>query len=88
MATGIKIYNPDGSLQFDCTNRLFRTLVVQETGGAAGSATVQGANGQGSVVAAATLVSESDDGLPAVSVAGNTVSWGNGPNARINIMVF
>lgn len=89
MPQGIEVYNADGSLQFDIGSRLFRTLSFQTTTGAAGSVTISGATSQGTIRAGAVLTDASDEAVPpAVSVSGNTVSWGAGGASKINIMVY
>lgn len=89
MPQGIEIYNADGSLQFDITNRLFRTLSVQTTAGAAGSVTITGASAQGTISVAATATDTGDDAIDlAPTVSGDTISWGAGSASRLNIMVY
>lgn len=89
MGVGIEVYNADGSLQFDLGSRLFRSLTVQTSGGAAGSVTIPGASSQGTIRAVGVLTGTADDDRPpAISVSGDTVSWGVGGASRFNIMVF
>jgi hypothetical protein len=88
MADGIKVYNEDGSLQFDTTSRLFRTLTISDTS-TAGSVTIPGASSQGTVLASVTPINDSDTaGPPNATVSGDTVSWTSGVRSNINIMVF
>lgn len=89
MAAGIEVYNADGTLQFDITNRLFRTLSFQTSTGSAGSVTIPGASTAGAIRVAATLTDGADDAAPpSVSVSGNTISWGAGGASKFNIMVY
>lgn len=89
MGVGIEVYNADGSLQFDLGSRLFRTLTVQTAAGSAGSVTITGASSQGTIRVESVLTDTGDDARPpAVSVSGDTVSWGAGGASRFNIMVM
>lgn len=89
MPAGIEVYNADGTLQFDITNRLFRTLSFQTGTGSAGSVTIPGASTQGTIRVAATLTDAGDDAAPPpVTISGNTVSWGAGAASKFNIMVY
>lgn len=88
MAAGIKVFNPDGSLQFDAGSRIFRTLAINDVT-AAGSVTIAGATSQGTIVAAAVPVDDDDAvATPIVNVSGNTVSWTAGTRSTINIMAY
>jgi hypothetical protein len=89
MAAGFEVYNADGSVQFNLGNRLFRTLTVQTTAGSAGSVTIPGASSQGTIRAVGVLTDAGDDAVPpALSVSGDTVSWGAGGASRIQMMVM
>lgn len=83
MAIGLKIYNADGSLQFDMGNRLFRLLTVQDIGSTnSGSVTV---NPQGTLdVIALPKNASTTSGEPTVTISGGTVSWnyGGAPTRR------
>lgn len=81
MAAGIKVYNADGSLQFDTTNRLFRLLTIADIGSTnSGSTTVAT---QGTVNVVAQPGDNAGAGEPTVSVSGGTVSWNyNGAATR------
>jgi len=74
MATGLKVFNADGSLQFDLTNRLFRTLKTIAVGTTDGSSTfTKGPND--------TVITASIDttGIPPqVTVGSTSVSWAYG----------
>lgn len=73
MPAGIQIFNADGSLQFDTTNRIFRVLTVQDVGSTnTGSVTVTNNSGSVNVVAQPLSDTGTD---PAVTVSGSTVSW-------------
>lgn len=73
MPQGIQINNPDGSVQFDGTSRLFRVLTAFDIGTAnSGSVSVSGVQGTLRVVAQpATLDGEAPD----ITVSGTTVSY-------------
>lgn len=73
MAHGIQVFNADGSLQFDSSNRLFRELLSLQSGTVGGNATVPGAD-TGSLVA---VVAPGSDDLapPVVTVSGASVTW-------------
>lgn len=75
MAYGIRVFNPDGSLQFDTSNRLFRTLLTTSIGTTNGSVLVLGASQQGTVSVA---LSGEAPVKPKVTVSGNAVSWNYG----------
>lgn len=73
MAHGFQVFNADGSLQFDTSNRLFRTLTSVTTGTSNGSVAIP-ANPGGQVVAVVTP--SSDTGQAArPTVSGNNVTW-------------
>lgn len=76
MGHGIQVFNPDGSLQFDVANRLYRRLTFVNTGTNDGAIAVSAAT-QGTVVAAE--VTEASAGVtPRVTSSGTTVSWSFG----------
>lgn len=89
---GFQVWNADGTLQFDTTNRLFRTWIEVESGTSDGSsATVP--SGLGIVVV--TVIEKVRGVPPNVSVSGNTVSWnfsdvpvGERANSRIMVEVY
>jgi hypothetical protein len=95
MPAGIRVWNANGTLQFDTTNRLFRMLTVQLVGSANGSVSVSTIAG-GTVVAEMQATGESGKVPPTVTVSGKTVSWDYGStaaasrdtNARIAIMDY
>lgn len=79
MPAGIQIWNADGTLQFDTTNRLFRVLTTADIGGAdSGSATVSNVQGTLAVVA---VPSGAGTVPPTVTVSGNRVNWNYGGQA-------
>lgn len=89
MSVGIRVYNADGSLQFDSTSRLFLILDEFDTGTSSGSRTFTSPPG-GTV-----LTSQVDGGVdgvstpPIVSVSGNTVSWTAGSaSSHVKVLVF
>ena len=89
MPAGIQVFNADGSLQFDISSRLFRTLTLQTTAGSAGSVTIAGASSRGTIAVAAMVTDASDEALqPSISVSGDTVAWGAGGASKLNIMVY
>lgn len=88
MGVGIEVYNADGSLQFDIGSRLFRVLSFQTVAGTSGSVTIPGATAQGTIVPMGMVTASTDGVAPAMSVSGNTVSWGAGQASRINVMVY
>lgn len=71
MATGLKIFNTNGTLQLDMSSRTFRLLAVAVVNGS-GSLTVTGFSGN---IQAA--VDTASNGSPAVTVNQSTgeVSW-------------
>ena len=76
MAAPFEVRNPDGTLQFDIDNRLYRRLTFVATGTADGSITVPAA-GQGQLVA--VQVNNPPEGVtPTVNNSGTTVSWSFG----------
>ena len=94
MAHGLQIFNADGSLQFDATNRLMRTLTSVVTGTEDGSATFGGA-GQGAATAIIRSPAAGMSVAPRVSVSGDTLSWtyGGVPSAyrasvEVEVVVF
>lgn len=86
----IQIFNADGTLQFDTSNRLLRLASTVQTGTSNGSASVSAlSQGAGVAVAGQTTGGGLGGGVqPDVSVSGNTVSWswdaGTDPGDRLN----
>lgn len=80
MAHGLQVFNADGSLQFDSSNRLFRELLSLQSGTANGSATVPG-SGTGTLVAI-TAPGSDDLAPPTVTVTGSTVAWNHSAPAN------
>lgn len=72
MAAGIQIFNPDGSLQFDGGNRLYRLLTVADATGN-GSVNVPALSEGTPMVSVA--VTDQNKVAPEVSVTGTQVSW-------------
>ena len=94
MPMGLQIFNADGSLQFDTSNRVLRLLTSLNSGTANGSTTVSDLT-QGNGVTIVGSTSESNANQPNVSISGTTVSWdwgsipvGSRVNNTINVMVF
>ena len=87
MAVGIEIYNSDGSLQFDITNRLLRVLVLDlNTTTAAGSTTVPN---QGTLIPAFATNEAGGGNGSDFSTTSTTVSWTSSTKTSSgNIMVF
>jgi len=77
MAAGFKVFNADGSLQFDVTNRLFRLLTVEDVGSTnSGSVNV---NSQGTIGVVAVPKDASESSTPpTITVVGGQVSWNYG----------
>lgn len=71
MPAGIRIWNADGTLQFDTTNRLFRMLTLVDTNAVNGSTNLT-YTGTLSVV---VQPGNAENIQPDVSVSGSTVSW-------------
>lgn len=91
MPQGLQVFNADGSLQFDLTNRLMRTLVGITTGTSNGSLGVP-ALVQGTALIAMDVSGTNAD-PPTVTVAGTTVSWDFGSSTtkqsvNLRVMVF
>lgn len=91
MPQGIQVFNADGSLQFDTTNRLFRTLTIVDTGTADGYVDVP--TNQGTI--SPVLVDSANGPQPDVTVVGGRVTWswgsiptGERANAKLNVEVF
>lgn len=76
MAQGFQVFNADGTLQFDTSNRLYRTLTQVASGTADGAVTVADAT-QGTVVGVALDVPLTGT-TPVVAASGATVSWSFG----------
>lgn len=70
---GLQVFNADGSLQFDLSNRLFRTLTSVQTGTSGGSVAIP-PNPGGQVVAVVTPNSNSGQAAKP-TVGGGSVSW-------------
>ena len=92
MAHGFQVFNADGSLQFDTSNRLFRTLTSVTTGTSNGSVAIP-ANPGGQVVAVVTP--SSDTGQAArPTVSGASVVWdfdappGQRSNGTLSLVAF
>lgn len=92
MAFGFQVFNADGSLQFDLSNRLFRTLTSVQTGTSGGSVTIPPDHG-GTVVAVVTPSSNAGQAAKA-TVAGGSVSWdftapqGNRTDGTLTLVAF
>ncbi len=89
MTSGVKVWNEDGSLQFDSSSRLFLTLDEFDTGTAGGSRTFSNP-GLGIVT-----TSQNDGGTegvstpPTVTVSGNTVSWTtSSASSRVRVVMY
>lgn len=80
MAVGIKVWNDDGSLQFDSSARLSRTSAAQTTitAGSTGSVTVPNAS-EGTIWYSLLSSSGGSWYLPNLSVSGSTISWSPSP---------
>lgn len=87
MPAGIEIYNADGSLQFDITNRLLRVLVTDfTTTTSAGSTSVPA---QGTIVPAFSTNEAGGGNGSDFSTTSSSVSWtASGKTSSGNIMVF
>lgn len=72
---GFQLLNPDGSIQFDVSNRVIRMLAVSDASGN-GSAVVPALSEGTPIVAVA--VSDESKVAPSVTVSGTTVSWSYG----------
>lgn len=73
MGMGIQVWNADGTLQFDTSNRLMRSIADVVTGTTNGSA-IMNFSGAGTV----TLAVEADTlskQPPTITRTGNTLSW-------------
>lgn len=77
MPSGIQVFNADGTLQFDTSNRLYRILTIQYTGTSNGSVNVSGLSSQGTAQVD-VLPTGTTGVLPSVNVSGDVVSWGFG----------
>lgn len=77
MATArFAVYNADGSLQFDSSSRLLRTVAVINTQGANGSQTITGLTGVGTPTVVVTgLLNPTGADAPNITISGNTISW-------------
>lgn len=91
MGHGIRVFNADGTLQFDASSRLFRTLAVVDTGTSGGFVDVP--TNQGAI--APVFVETGVGAQPEVSVAGGRVTWDWGSipledrlNARLNVEAY
>ncbi|MEG3791070.1 hypothetical protein V1318_13150 [Lysobacter sp. CCNWLW3] len=74
MPSGIQVFNEDGTLQFDTSNRLYRMLTIQYTGTSNGSVNVSGLSSQGT--AQVDVLPTGTTGVsPSVNVSGDVVSW-------------
>lgn len=74
MAHGIEVYNADGTLQFDVTDRLFRMLAITASGTVDGSVVVSGVD-QGSVQGAIINAPNETGVQPTVTPTATGVSW-------------
>lgn len=88
MPAGFQVWNADGTLQFDTTNRLFRSLTLIDTAATNGSTTVSATAG--------VLVQQQPTDVakvqPDVVRTGSTVSWtfpaGTRDNTRLLVMEY
>lgn len=91
MPNGIQVFNADGSLQFDMTSRLFRTLgEISIPANTAGSQAVAGLTAAGTPAVLVELGTDSDnaDAPPAVTRSGDTISWTAGRASKIKVLVY
>lgn len=87
MASGMKVWNADGTLQFDATVRLLRVLSVDfSTTSSAGSVTLPANQGQVTVALDANDAGSGD--VAEFAISGSTVSWSSGKPRVGNLMVF
>lgn len=87
MPAGIQVFNADGSLQFDGSNRLMRVLLPTFSTSTAASSVVVPL--QGIVVPAVNSEdSAGTNNAGIISTSGGTVSWGAGRNQTGSILVF
>ena len=92
MAHGFQVFNANGSLQFDTSNRLFRSLTSTTTGTLNGSMVIP-ANPGGQVVAVVTPSSQTGQAARP-TVSGNNVTWNfNAPpdqraNGMLSLVVY
>ena len=84
MAAGLQVFNANGTLQFDTTNRLFRTLASVQSGVANGSVAIP--SNPGGTVVAVVSPNSTDGKAPNITVSGSSVSWNfaTGAGARSN----
>lgn len=75
MPAGFQVFNADGSLQFDTSNRLFRSFITIVTGTSNGSQNVPGLSAAGTPVVIVLGAGTATQTRPKVSVSGDTVSW-------------
>lgn len=74
MPVGFQVFNPDGTLQFDTSNFLYRIQLVLKTGTVAGSAAIPA--GVGNAVVTVVEDGGTMDGFaPQATISGGTVSW-------------
>lgn len=91
MAQGLRVWNADGTLQFDSGNRLLRTLTSIDVSND-GNYTMPDLPVTG-VVVGVDSAAPADAQIPTVSVSGKTISWTyNGASKRaaskLNIMAY
>lgn len=78
MADGrFAVYNADGSLQFDTSDRLGRPVVMFVTTAGNGSRTFAGISAAGTLIP--MMVGAVNSSQPTVTISGDTVSWSFDP---------
>lgn len=86
MASGLQVFNADGSVQLDTTTYTMLTLATFDTGASAGSTTFNNPS-SGTVTVAQVDLGDPTSTPHTLSVSGNTVSWSGG-NANSKVRVF
>lgn len=88
MPAGLRVWNADGTLQFDTGTRLYRHMTVSLLQTVNGSVVVPNTGG-GTIVALA-IPTGAVGTPPGVTVSGNTVTWdygGAGTRRSVDIVI-
>jgi len=82
MATGMRVWNPDGSIKFEVTTRLTRLLGSVQTGNQDGFIDIPNQGNQIFFFIISIDPAQPTRGIPVIGISGNRLSWTFVENVR------